>query len=801
MTAQPLQPRLASGSFVGAALAITAFAVFFYRDTLLSDHVIVFRDTFTILFALEHVVRSLSEWSWPPLWNPYQSLGKPLAAEPLAAVYYPINWPLRTLPQATAFNVSLIFHHCIAALGFLALLSHRGLHPIACCFGALLFSFGGFLVSYDNIVTALQSAAWLPWGGLAFSRWRGPGTRASFLLLVASLAMVVLGGMPEMLLFANVGLVALAWERRDDDGVPAFAVALAAITAANALAALLCAVHLVPLAEYLAHSSRADGLRAEGVLRYSLRPLGLLAFLVPRRYWSEAGVFHPTEHLWDGSAETPWAVSLYLGPIAAAAIAALPGATSRPRQLIWPLLGVGFVLLALGEHLPGYRWAIETLPPLRSVRYPEKFLLISHTLLAAAAATGLDAALRRRLRFTAIALAAAFLVLIAMLATAAMGSSASFAAAATADLRSVAAILALVAIVAAIGRRLPLPAAVFLLILTAADLYRANAALLPSAPWREVVRPPRSLGAMQRTQDPLRIYSDGLGRPPVPAFPDAFLQERDLLWMEIANYHGIANLNAPASINLRDHERLAALIEDVPAELVAPLLASLNTAYVTSPKRLDRYDGLTPVLTPATVVDAYVYRVESVAPRAFVAAEVHPVDGEDAALRYLRGAAQPARRVAVLQSDVPVDLPERMRGEVEIVSYLADRVELAVDLETAALVVLSDSFYPGWSATVDGVAAPIVRANHFARGIFTGNGRHRIVFAYEPLSHRLAGLLSATAVALFLAATWYCRQRHERRWRQGPEHRTIRAALRSAGKSFDFSGSTAQEPAPRRTST
>ena len=109
-----------------AALA-AAVALFFYRDELLRGRVVVFRDQYTILLALDWVVRLLSTWGYPPLWTPFQVLGKPLAADPLAGVFYPVNGLARAFPFPLGHAVSVALHHVLAATGFAAFLRQRRL--------------------------------------------------------------------------------------------------------------------------------------------------------------------------------------------------------------------------------------------------------------------------------------------------------------------------------------------------------------------------------------------------------------------------------------------------------------------------------------------------------------------------------------------------------------------------------------------------------------------------------------------------------------------------------------------------
>lgn len=89
-------------------------------------------------------------------------------------------------------------------------------------------------------------------------------------------------------------------------------------------------------------------------------------------------------------------------------------------------------------------------------------------------------------------------------------------------------------------------------------------------------------------------------------------------------------------------------------------------------------------------------------------------------------------------------------------------VELDVELVRPGLVVLGDTYYPGWRATVDGAPAPIVATNHLFRGVPAPAGKHRVRFAYRPTSV-VAG--AATSVAALLLILWLARPRRARRAR------------------------------------
>jgi hypothetical protein len=117
--------------------------------------------------------------------------------------------------------------------------------------------------------------------------------------------------------------------------------------------------------------------------------------------------------------------------------------------------------------------------------------------------------------------------------------------------------------------------------------------------------------------------------------------------------------------------------------------------------------------------------------------------------------AADAATVSVVEAGVmPGALAEPPVGATETVRIVEDRperVEIEAHVAAPALVVLTDTWYPGWQATVDGQPAPIVRADHAFRGVRVTAGTHRIVYRYLPW-RVLAGGACSAAAALAIAA-------------------------------------------------
>lgn len=75
--------------------------------------------------------------------------------------------------------------------------------------------------------------------------------------------------------------------------------------------------------------------------------------------------------------------------------------------------------------------------------------------------------------------------------------------------------------------------------------------------------------------------------------------------------------------------------------------------------------------------------------------------------------------------------------------FSTNRLLIGYSYPEKACLVLTDTFYPGWKATVDGKQAYILRANLLFRAIVVPAGEHKVVFEYDPQSFRLGVILAA----------------------------------------------------------
>ncbi|HLL50366.1 MAG TPA: YfhO family protein, partial [Thermomicrobiales bacterium] len=204
-----------------------------------------------------------------------------------------------------------------------------------------------------------------------------------------------------------------------------------------------------------------------------------------------------------------------------------------------------------------------------------------------------------------------------------------------------------------------------------------------------------------------------------------------------------------------------------PAGLSSPLLDLLNLRYLIVPADAPDRPDLAPLLTtfPPVYANEHVRILENpdALPRAWLVHEAQQVAPGEALGLLADGTIDP-RQVALLEVAPPVLEPVEAGQEAaelaQVVAYEPDRLELRVTAQSPALLVLSEVWDPGWSATISGQEAPVYLANHTLRAIPIPPGEHQVVLTYDPPFLRVGlAITGATFLVLPGAALWMGRRR------------------------------------------
>jgi len=707
-----------------------------------------------------------------PLWNPWIYSGTPFLANFQPGVFYPPNLLLAfsglSVPdQMTAY---LAFHLLVAVVGTWFLLRSFRIGTAASLLGAVVFGWSGYNAARTGIPTMVASGAWLPWALVASRAWFARGSGRSFAGMAGAIAMSGLAGFAQIFVFA-----AYAWAlfgALEGLGRPFRARRWIGWIAAGALGVVLVSVHLVPALELMGLAQDATN-SADMLASGTLHPWALGKLAIPDLLGHPVDDTNATHLLEVGNGyyfQTERSTAVYVGllPLLLAAIAiAAPGDHRRAVGAGVLLAGIGLLwslrtpLTAAAPFLPGLGFS----RPDRGV-----FLwCFGASIVAAVGAERLAGAegpgLRRasnRFGLTVGAALLAFALLVALhpgllpdrvVERAGRGDLARAAAASAA---TAAAALALVGLRGSgrIGRGAFVAAA---LLLVAADLGRHAGRLNVMQPKASIFRAPVPGDAIDFLQR--RRAADGPGR--ILRYEPHPTQFAGILPPSTAAPYGIEDALGFDSMNLAAYQELmAALDPAIPikrgnfrgvrnaAALASPLVDLLNVRWV-----LAEDDGPLPGLVLARGGPVAIHENPDALPRAFLVGEVRPI--ADAAAR-IAALADPAFRPdlrAYSEGSIPgLDSAGPSPGEAELTIHEDERVVVAVRAERTALLVLTDAWYPGWQARVDGRERTIHRVDHAFRGVVVGPEDREVEFRYRPASFRIGASASVAALGLLAAA-------------------------------------------------
>ena len=150
-----------------------------------------------------------------------------------------------------------------------------------------------------------------------------------------------------------------------------------------------------------------------------------------------------------------------------------------------------------------------------------------------------------------------------------------------------------------------------------------------------------------------------------------------------------------------------------------------------------------------------VYEKPSYCPRAWVVHNVVVEPSHERLIKRIQAGGFDPLQVAFLSERLEVDLDAQTAcaSQVSFGHYQEDGLELMVDAQGIGMLVLSEIYYPGWEATINGKAVHIYKVDGILRGMIVSRGENRIVLRYRPLTVLAGGILTVVAFSgtLFLA--------------------------------------------------
>ena len=690
-------------------------------------------------YVFAYVGQSLREGRLP-VWDPHTLAGFPLAAAMLAAAYYPFTWISALVPPQFFWPLAAVVHLALAGLFTFAWL-RKGLRTSvgAAFLGGLIFMLGGPGLNLLDAghVAYLMAYAWFP-----AVIWRterlieAPSLRRG-LLLSLPIGLLLLTGSPQYAFFAFLLMasrVLLACLSGKDPWKDRWR-RVAWVGASAAWGTLLASPQLLTTLELIPQTVRVVGNHYEFITSFSFPPRSLLTLLVPH-YFQAA----PTSG--EGVLYPPVEVRSYVG-VASLALAAVALADRQRRhRFYWGGIALGSVLLALGRHTPLYQAVYHLIPGGSLFRAPERFLALLPLAMAPLVAFGFD---RTRsgdgpARKISGGVSIGALLLAALLAPAALGGTH--------------------------GSRLLLPLAWCALV---SAFFFAAKASASAGRFAMGIGAVLVLDLLAFARPYFRSYPvDRLDWPPSfvqfvrqhPAYPFRLVSPGDPHPGDIGRCRtsGLEHLGGYEALLLARYAELMNVVHERP---------SGEAGIFISPGRphpvLDMLGARIWLVTPpaAPLPDwkpvgglgaASVFESARALPRAFLVPQAKIIPDKETRLGYLASESFEPRKVVVLEAGTEGEPFDLAPGRV----VLRDRAPGSYLLETetakGAFLVLTEAYFPGWKAEIDGRPAPILRANHVVQAVRLPPGNHTVRFTYRSTFLNAGLVLSALVVALSTAA-------------------------------------------------
>lgn len=131
--------------------------------------------------------------------------------------------------------------------------------------------------------------------------------------------------------------------------------------------------------------------------------------------------------------------------------------------------------------------------------------------------------------------------------------------------------------------------------------------------------------------------------------------------------------------------------------------------------------------------ESRVYENKNAFPRAFMVYDLLYAKTPQESISYLFDKKIDLRKTGIVDKDIKLNSHKKNANLVKIISYKENEVLIYVNTENDGLLILTDNYYPGWIATIDGKKSEIIKTDHTFRGVIVPKGEHNVEFKFNNL--------------------------------------------------------------------
>ena len=713
----------------GLLLALLVFASF--PHVVLGMQTFVARDYGFFAYPLAWFQKDCFWRGLIPFWDPFNNCGVPFLAQWNTMPLYPPSAIYLLLPLPWALSFFCLLHLWFGGFGMFFLARKWTGDSFAAAFAGTAFCFSGLTLNLLMWPSHTATWSWMPWVVLAVeSAWR-EGGRKMFIAAIPG-ALQMLAGGPEIIAFTWLVLFALWIQQLAKNDFPRKAFWRFPVVAV--LIAFMVAAQLLPFFDLVAHSQRQAGYAD---LRWSLPGRGLVNFLLPMAFGRimGEGIFFQISP--KGQA---WTSSYYLG-LGTLWLALLAIWKYRDRR-VWLLAALAAlgVVFALGENTPVLPALRKLLPQLSFVTYPVKYLLLVTFTAPLLAAFSLAQMTQQNIRKQMTLLGIGLLVLLIAVTIWATKFPLPYSDAHAALLDGFSRVAFLI-----------LTGAILFILAgkSRSGLFKIAPLILILVAWLDVL----THEPAQNPNVPPDVYQANLAREklamnPQPELgasralvtPKAYMDFIGLALRNPQNNYLAKRLGFCGDCNLLDSAPKVDGFFSLTTRWNNDLFSLIYSATNDFP-HLDDFLGVSQMTAPDEIYDWQPRKTYL----PLVTAGQRPVFADDAeTLQALSAGNFDGSKIVFLPPEAKAFVTATNQTEARVLDskFEIQSVEIQAEAAAPALVVVAQSFYPDWSASVDGRDVPLLRANHAFQAIQIPQGRHDIRLVYKDKAFDTGAALS-----------------------------------------------------------
>ncbi len=639
-----------------------------------------------------------------PLWSKNIATGFPIIAEGPIGAFNIINLLLfKYISFPLSYNLGYIIAFLISSIGAYYYCRYLKFNRLISFFVSFLFSFSGMFIVHFSHYNFIQAASFFPIIILIASVYINHRKRIYLLILSLLLSQQLFFGFTQITLITTIAILLLGFFNLIKKNIKLGL--FISLVVGIVMSLILSLVQFLPSKELLTLSRRKNGISLSEATYFSYPPKHFLTLIRPYFFGDPRKGTFPIFTLNNGNIF--WENTGYIGiiPLIFVILSIFKIKKNNNIQFYWLLLILS-ILLMMGKYSPLY--FIYSIPPFSYFRVPSRFILLfvwSLTILSGFGIQVLIKFIKQKVNFFTATLITGILILIGIIDL--FNFSYNYNPLGDAD-----AWFEKPETVSSFNKKEGR-------YYTLGSAYQWNSHLLTKG-WKNT--------------QPFYYFRNDIEPNMNIIFDIPSYRQHGAL---ITNRYGLFSTLIEQGLSEKDRKLL--FNEDS-----LKLLQMSNVVYIISNEVADLNKIYETKINLPEFPSYKIYAIPNVLPRAHIVYNFQKIETvEDAKQKLLSKEFNPEKEV-LLEKDVSLTIGNS--DNLSNIYWTLDTdQELTLRVETAkdGILVLADSYYPGWKAFVDGKETEILAANLNQRAILVNKGDHKVNFKYSPDSLKIGMCISS----------------------------------------------------------